>query len=100
DASVEFIDEREGAMVNLALALARRALPWQAQLCPRALQDMEIARVQIFHERERSQSLRYSKRQVSELERAFRVQEEWKEAFRCGQSKLFESALARVSKFL
>lgn len=47
DAAVEFLDVREAALVSVAEALARRALPWQAQLCPRALQDLEIARVRV-----------------------------------------------------
>lgn len=38
---------REAALVSVAEALARRALPWQAQLCPRALQDLEVARVRV-----------------------------------------------------
>lgn len=47
DAAVEFLDVREAALVSVAEALARRALPWQAQLCPRALQDLEIARTKV-----------------------------------------------------
>lgn len=44
---MEFLDVREAALVSVAESLARRALPWQAQLCPRALQDLEIARVKV-----------------------------------------------------
>lgn len=44
---MEFLDIREAALVSVAEAFARRALPWQAQLCPRALQDMEIVRVRV-----------------------------------------------------
>ncbi len=44
---MEFLDVREAALVSVAEALARRALPWQAQLCPRALQDLEVARVRV-----------------------------------------------------
>lgn len=47
DAAVEFLDVREAALVSVAEALARKALPWQAQLCPRALQDLEVARVRV-----------------------------------------------------
>lgn len=47
DAAVEFLDVREAALVSVAEAFARRALPWQAQLCPRALQDLEFARVKV-----------------------------------------------------
>lgn len=47
DAAVEFLDVREAALVSVVEALARRALPWQAQLCPRALQDLEVARVRV-----------------------------------------------------
>lgn len=47
DAAVEFLDVREAALVSVTEALATRALPWQAQLCPRALQDLEIARVRV-----------------------------------------------------
>lgn len=47
DTGVEFLDVREAALVSVAEALARRALPWQAQLCPRALQDLEIARTRV-----------------------------------------------------
>lgn len=47
DAAVEFLDVREAALVSVMEALARRALPWQAQLCPRALQDLEVARVRV-----------------------------------------------------
>lgn len=48
DAGVEFLDVREAALVSVVEALARRALPWQAQLCPRALQDLEIARMRVI----------------------------------------------------
>lgn len=48
DAAIEFLDVREAALVSVAEALARRALPWQAQLCPRALQDLDIARVKVI----------------------------------------------------
>lgn len=47
DAAVEFLDVREAALVSVTEALARKALPWQAQLCPRALQDLEIERVRV-----------------------------------------------------
>lgn len=47
DVAVEFLDVREAALVSVVEALARRALPWQAQLCPRALQDLEVARVRV-----------------------------------------------------
>ena len=47
DDAVEFLDIREAALVSVAEAFARRALPWQAQLCPRAIQDMEVARVRV-----------------------------------------------------
>jgi hypothetical protein len=30
-------------------ALLRKALPWQAQLCPRALEDFELARTAVFY---------------------------------------------------
>lgn len=44
---MEFLDVREAALVSVSEALARKALPWQAQLCPRALQDLEVARVKV-----------------------------------------------------
>lgn len=47
DVTVEFLDLREAALVGVSEALARRALPWQAQLCPRALQDLDIIRVKV-----------------------------------------------------
>lgn len=47
NAAVEFLDVREAALVSVAESLARKALPWQAQLCPRALQDLEVARVRV-----------------------------------------------------
>lgn len=47
DVAVEFLDVREAALVSVVEALARRALPWQAQLCPRALQDLDVARVRV-----------------------------------------------------
>lgn len=47
DVALEFLDVREAALVSVAEALARRSLPWQAQLCPRALQDLEVARVRV-----------------------------------------------------
>lgn len=53
---MEFLDVREAALVSVAESLARRALPWQAQLCPRALQDLEIARVKVRMMREGSVS--------------------------------------------
>lgn len=56
DAAVEFLDVREAALVCVVEALARRALPWQAQLCPRALQDLEIARVRVRDDHENARS--------------------------------------------
>lgn len=53
DQAVEFLDVREAALVSVTEALARRALPWQAQLCPRALQDLEVARVRVRESRRR-----------------------------------------------
>lgn len=40
----ELFDVREAALASFIEALARRILPWQAQLCPKALQDLEHAR--------------------------------------------------------
>lgn len=40
----ELFDIREAALASFIEALARRILPWQAQLCPKALQDLEHAR--------------------------------------------------------
>ncbi|CAB1117471.1 unnamed protein product [Ectocarpus sp. CCAP 1310/34] len=96
DAAVEFLDIREAALVSVAESLARRALPWQAQLCPRALQDLEIARVKIFHASEKERQAVHKARQ-DEIFRGQLLGEErsW-ELFGRAQGRLFEGSLDKA----
>ncbi|CAM9885497.1 unnamed protein product [Ectocarpus sp. 4 AP-2014] len=100
DAAVEFLDVREAALVSVAESLARRALPWQAQLCPRALQDLEIARVKIFHASEKKRQAVHKARQ-DEIFRGQLLGEErsW-ELFGRAQGRLFEGFLDKIADYV
>lgn len=50
ESASELFDIREAALASFIEALARRILPWQAQLCPKALQDFELARTKVSSE--------------------------------------------------
>ncbi|CAM9181300.1 unnamed protein product, partial [Scytosiphon promiscuus] len=94
DQAVEFLDVREAALVSVTEALARRALPWQAQLCPRALQDLEVARV--FHAFERKRQAECKARQDELLrEKLCGEERSWK-LFGDAQGRLFEGTLDQV----
>ncbi|CAM9963380.1 unnamed protein product, partial [Ectocarpus fasciculatus] len=100
DAAVEFLDVREAALVSVAESLARRALPWQAQLCPRALQDLEIARVKIFHASEKKRQA-VNKARQDEIFRGQLLGEErsW-ELFGRAQGRLFEGSLDKIADYV
>lgn len=51
------------AMASVSRAILRRALPWQAQMCPRAAQDADNARVNVFLAREAGQSAHHRQHQ-------------------------------------
>ncbi|CAM9276755.1 unnamed protein product, partial [Laminaria digitata] len=98
DDAVEFLDIREAALVSVAEAFARRALPWQAQLCPRALQDMEVARVRVFHAAEGSRQASCKARQEALMRGLLLRQERSRELFAREQGGLFEGALDEISE--
>eukprot|EP00903_Cladosiphon_okamuranus_P015742 g14530.t1 len=100
DVAVEFLDVREAALVSVAEALARRALPWQAQLCPRALQDLEIARVRVFHASERKRRADCKARQDGLLKGRLMEEERAWELFARAQGEMFEHALNQIADYV
>ncbi|CAM9218663.1 unnamed protein product, partial [Hapterophycus canaliculatus] len=96
DQALEFLDVREAALVSVAEALARRALPWQAQLCPRALQDFEVARVRVFHASERKRQGECKARQDELLREKLLGEERSWELFGRAQGRLFEDTLDQI----
>eukprot|EP00752_Nemacystus_decipiens_P008396 g7506.t1 len=97
DVAVEFLDVREAALVSVVEALARRALPWQAQLCPRALQDLEIARVRVFHASQKKRQADCVVRQDETLKGSLMEEERAWELFARAQGELFERALDQIA---
>ncbi|CAM9282717.1 unnamed protein product [Ectocarpus sp. 12 AP-2014] len=100
DAAVEFLDVREAALVSVAESLARRALPWQAQLCPRALQDLEIARVKIFHASEKKRQAVHKARQDEIFKGQLLGDERSWELFGRAQGRLFEGSLDKIADYM
>jgi hypothetical protein len=58
-------------------ALLRKALPWQAQLCPRALQDFELARTAVFYRQQLEAAAAFTQARVSSVKALMHGEDAW-----------------------
>jgi hypothetical protein len=65
---------RKAAVVK---ALLRKALPWQAQLCPRALQDFELARTAVFYRQQVEAAAVFTHARLSSVKALLHGEDAW-----------------------
>jgi hypothetical protein len=58
-------------------ALLRKALPWQAQLCPRALQDFELARTAVFYRQLVEAAAAFTQARLSSVKALMHGEDAW-----------------------
>jgi hypothetical protein len=80
-----------GELVSQSYRLVHKVLPWQAQMCPRAFEDLEAARSKYFFQIANSMLIGYRHKEQDLQKAKFKKEKESMQLF------LFEEA-ERVSK--